>query len=176
MSTDVLVLNTTLEPLNVVAFKRAISLLLNGKAKIVHVRDRDVRAATIAIPLPSVIQMVYYIARGRREVPLSKKAVLIRDEHRCQYCGVTGQKKLTVDHIMPRSRGGGSTWENLVTACMVCNQRKRDRTPDEAGMRLRKKPRKPRFIPWLVISRNTTEADWLTYITLWSVSIDERIG
>lgn len=173
---DVLVLNTTMEPLNVVELQRAIQLLLRNKAKIVHVRNRDVRTVSFAIPLPSVIQMLYFIKRGRQSVALSKKNVLLRDKHQCMYCGVVGEQKLTVDHVFPKSRGGPSTFENLVCACVPCNTRKRDRTPEEAGMKLRRKPYRPRYIAWAVFKRHTAPEEWALYASLWSVSIEERLG
>lgn len=120
--------------------------------------------------------MLYYISRGRKRVALTKKNVLLRDDYTCAYCGCRGGREMTVDHVVPKSRGGASTWENLVASCSVCNGRKRDRTPKDAGMPLRRKPREPRYIPWLVIRRNTAPDEWLSYLTLYSIGIEERVS
>jgi 5-methylcytosine-specific restriction endonuclease McrA len=119
--------------------------------------------------------MLYYIRRPMQRVALTKKNVLIRDEHACQYCGTRGERLMTVDHIVPKSRGGDSTWENLVCACMRCNNRKNNRTPHEANMSLQRKPRQPKYIPWIQIKRNTLPDEWGKFLFLYNVSIDERI-
>ncbi len=171
---DVMVLNFSYEPLNVVKIRRAVRLVFAGKAEILE------DAGTIASPtfemrLPSVIRMLYFIRYRKRHVALSKKNVLLRDDYTCQYCGQQGGSSMTVDHVTPRSRGGPSSWENLVCACVPCNQRKRDRTPGEAGMRLRRTPKVPHYIPWIRVQRHTARDEWAKHITLYSVSIDERV-
>jgi hypothetical protein len=110
-----------------------------------------------------------------QKVALTKKNVLIRDDHSCQYCGLRGERLMTVDHVVPKSRGGESTWENLVCACMRCNNRKNNRTPHEANMALKKKPRQPKYIPWIQIKRNTLPDEWGKFLFLYNVSIEERI-
>ena len=175
MSDGVLVLNSTYEPLNVTSLARAVRLVFVGKAVVEH-QSGVLRTQTLAFPLPSVIRMVYYIARGRRKVALTKKNVLLRDDYTCVYCSVkVDAREATVDHVIPRRLGGRSTWENLVTACQSCNARKRDRTPEQAGMPLRKWPREPRFIPFVVLQRNTKRDEWGKYFSLYSVSIEERL-
>jgi 5-methylcytosine-specific restriction endonuclease McrA len=178
VSATVLVLNTTFEPLNEIGLHRAVKLLLNNKAKVVrHHEKRQVRAETIAFPMPSIIQMLYYIKRNHpKKVAMTKKNVLLRDDHRCQYCGVRGERFLTVDHVVPRSRGGPSTFENLVCACQPCNTRKKNRTPGEANMKLLRAPYVPKYIPFVVIERNMAPEDWIKALTLWNVSIEDRIG
>jgi 5-methylcytosine-specific restriction endonuclease McrA len=145
----VLVLNVSYEPLSLVSVKRAVVLLLTDKAEVVE-QDvaRQLHAERVAIDVPLVIRLVRYITipRGMR-VPLSRKTLLARDEHSCQYCGKTGVP-LTVEHLQPRSRGGTSSWENCVAACQSCNHRKGNRTRAEAekiGLVLRREPKRPHF-------------------------------
>lgn len=172
---DVLLLNFTYEPLKAIDVQRAVKLLFKRKAEIVDAAPASWKSMAMAFPIPKVIRMLYYINRSRQTVPLTKKNVMLRDDHRCGYCGVRGVK-MNVDHIVPSSRGGPSTWTNLITSCTTCNSRKRNRTPEEAGMPLLKKPRQPHYIPWVVIKRNTVPEEWAKYLTLYNVSIEERVG
>ena len=135
----VLVLNASYEPLNITSWRRAIVLLLKGKAEQVEHNGRYIYAE---FPLPTVIRLRYYVRVPYKEIPLTRRNLLERDRHTCQYCSYKGEQ-LTLDHIVPRSRGGGDSWENLVAACVRCNVRKGNRTPREANMRLRTQPRKP---------------------------------
>ncbi|HEV3155918.1 MAG TPA: HNH endonuclease [Candidatus Baltobacteraceae bacterium] len=172
---SVLVLNFTYEALNVTNLQRAVRLIHAGKAEVVK-GNGLVRSPTFALPLPSIIRMLYYIRQKKRPVSLTKKNVLLRDDFRCQYCGDKGERDLTVDHVIPRRAGGAATWENLVACCYRCNQRKRDRTPSEAKMPLRRAPKRPSYIPWLVIRRNTEGyADWASFLRH-ELSIEERVG
>ena len=172
---EVLVLNFTYEAINVTSFQRAVKMIFAGKAEIVHDRDRRINSANFAMRMPSIIRLLYYIRRPRQRVALTKKNVLIRDDHTCQYCGKQGDRLMTVDHVVPKSRGGPSTWENLVCACMRCNNRKNDRTPTEANMELQRKPRQPKYIPWIQVKRNTLPDEWGKFLFLYNVSIEERI-
>jgi len=172
--TNVLVLNFSYESLGVTTFERAVRLLFAGKAEMVAPSDREIASPSFAMRLPSIVRMLYYIKRPRARVGLTKKNVLLRDDYACQYCG-TRERTMTVDHVLPKSRGGADAWENLACACVRCNGRKNDRTPAEAGMTLRRKPREPRFIPWLTIKRNTMPAEWGKYLFLYDVGIEERI-
>ena len=171
--TECLLLNFTYEPLGVVDVARAVRLLFARKVEVVHAAG-DVRSVAAAFPLPSVVRLLYYVARRRKTVALTKKNVLLRDGYACGYCGVTGGASMTVDHVVPRSRGGASAWDNLVACCAACNARKRDRTPEEARMPLRRRPRAPRFIPWIVVRRHTAPDEWVKYLSLYSVGIEER--
>jgi 5-methylcytosine-specific restriction endonuclease McrA len=173
---DVLVLNFTYEALNITTFQRAVKMIFSGKAELLHGQDRILSSTTFEMQMPSIIRMLYYIRRPMQKVALTKKNVLIRDDHTCQYCGMRGERLMTVDHVIPRSRGGTSTWENLVCACMRCNNRKNNRTPNEANMSLQRKPRQPKYIPWIQIKRNTLPDEWGKFLFLYNVSIDERIG
>lgn len=172
---QVFVLNFSYEPLSVVSLQRAVRLLFARKAEIVSRRDRTIASPSYEMALPSIIRMLYYIKRPRARVGLTKKNVLLRDDHVCQYCGIRGAE-MNVDHVIPKSRGGPSSFENLVCSCVPCNSRKRDRTPAEAGMHLRRKPYEPRYIPWITVKRNTLESEWSKYLFLYDVNIEERVG
>ena len=164
----VLVLNASFEPLSVVSIKRAVVLLVQGKAKVVEDDvSRQLRAERVALAHPLVIRLVHYVTIpfGLR-VPLSRKTLLARDRHTCQYCGNTSDA-LTVDHVLPRSRGGRTSWENCVAACARCNHRKGNRTPKEAGMTLRKTPGRPRFdrIAFVIMGEARGNEVFQRYIT-----------
>jgi 5-methylcytosine-specific restriction endonuclease McrA len=142
-TSSVLVLNQNYEPLNVCNVKRAIVLVLRGKAEIIESARVAWHSATNAFVLPSVIRLVKYIRRPRPKLRLTRREIFNRDTWQCQYCG-RATKDLTLDHVLPRHRGGPHTWENLVSACKTCNHRKAGRTPVEAGMRLMQEPAAPR--------------------------------
>ena len=136
----VLVLNASYEPLNITTWRRATVLMLKGKAESLE-EDSNHRLRSDTM-LPTVIRLRQYVKVPYRELPLTRKNILQRDNNRCQYCGYTGEK-LSIDHEKPRSRGGGDSWENVTTACLNCNVRKGNRTPQEANMPLTKRPHKP---------------------------------
>lgn len=163
---SVLVLNATYEPLNIVSVHRAIVLLLKEKAEIVEAAKRKVRAEHLAIDWPLVIRLVAYVPIPRRlPLPLSRRTVLARDMYTCQYCGAQpGKHGLTVDHVIPRARGGATVWENVVTACALCNLRKGDRLLEEARMTLRAKPERPRFVAIVFLSEAHAHAVWRKYL------------
>ena len=135
----VLVLNASYEPLNITSWRRAVVLLLKGKAEQLEHNGHYIYSG---FPLPTVIRLRQYIRIPYKEIPLTRRNVLERDRHTCQYCNLKGEH-LTLDHVIPRSRGGGDAWENLVAACVRCNVKKGNRTPKEASMPLLGKPRKP---------------------------------
>jgi 5-methylcytosine-specific restriction endonuclease McrA len=142
--TSVLVLNASLERLHYVPLRRAVALLLARKAEIVEASGRRLRAATVDLPEPRVIRLLCYVFVPFRSPHVTRRKILQRDG-RCQYCGSTAGG-LTVDHLVPRSHGGATSWENCVAACLPCNQRKGDRTPREARMRLLfGQPIRPRY-------------------------------
>ena len=143
LQASVLVLNQNYEPLNVCNAKRAIVLVSNGKAEVIREAEGLVmKSMRLALRVPSVIRMVYFIRRPRPVARLSRHEVFARDRYTCQYCG-QATRDLTLDHVTPRHRGGQHSWENLVTACRACNHRKAGRTPAEARMRLLSEPRRP---------------------------------
>jgi 5-methylcytosine-specific restriction endonuclease McrA len=162
----VLVLNASYEPLNIVSVKRAVVLLLKEKAELVEAAKAQVRAERLAFDWPLVIRLVTFVPIPRRlPLPLSRRTVLARDLYTCQYCGAQpGRAELTVDHILPRSRGGATTWENVVAACGGCNRRKGNRTPDEAQMRLLSTPSRPRFVAVVMLTESHAHEVWQKYL------------
>ena len=142
LQAPVLVLNATYEPVNVCAARRAIVLILNGAALAEEESPRILRSTTLAIRIPSVIRLLEYRRIPFQARALSRKNILLRDRNICQFCmRVLPTSELTLDHVIPRSQGGKSTWENLVACCHPCNNRKGDRTPEHAGMQLLRQPR-----------------------------------
>jgi len=142
MHSPVLVLNATYEPIHVTAARRAIVLVLKGVARSEENNHAVVHAASFAMAVPSVIRLLEYRRIPRQTRALSRKNILLRDRNTCQFCvRVFSASELTLDHVVPRSRGGRSSWENLVACCYQCNNRKGDRTPEEAGIKLARRPR-----------------------------------
>ena len=137
---QVLVLNASYEPLNITTWRRATVLMLKGKAE--SIEEDATHMIWQNTMLPTVIRLRKFIHIPYRDIPLTRKNILQRDNHSCQYCG-TSLEKLSIDHILPKSRGGGDCWENVTTACLKCNINKGDRTPIEAKMTLKSNPRKP---------------------------------
>ena len=138
----VLVLNASYEPINICAARRALVLVLKGVASAEETSLHAVHSARSAVHLPSVIRLLEYRRIPRQTRALSRKNILMRDRYTCQYCHKTlPSAELTLDHVVPRSRAGESAWENLVACCNPCNNRKGNRTPDEAGMKLLRQPR-----------------------------------
>jgi len=134
-----LLLNASFEPLCVVPMRRAVVLVLKDKAEIVARNGGELHSERAVLPIPSVIRLVHFVrVPFRNRVPLSRRAVFARDRHRCQYCNRGAEN---IDHVVPRSRGGRSSWENLVACCYRCNNSKGDRTPEEAGIKLARRPR-----------------------------------
>ncbi len=159
----VLVLNASYEPLNITSWRRAIVLLLKGKAEQVEHNGLYIYAH---FPLPTVIRLRYYVRVPYKEIPLTRRNILERDRQTCQYCNYKGDT-LTIDHIIPRSRGGGDTWENLVAACVRCNVKKGSRTPKEAEMPLLTKPRRPYSSLHFEIIKHTKggrNQEWKKYV------------
>ncbi len=142
LRTPVLVLNATYEPINVCAARRALVLMLKGVAAAEESSSEAVHSARQVVSVPSVIRLLEYRRIPRQTRALSRKNILVRDRHTCQYCRCAySATDLTLDHVVARSRGGKSTWENLVACCRRCNNRKGDRLPEEAGMKLERRPR-----------------------------------
>lgn len=158
----VLVLNASFEPLNITSWRRAIVLVIKGKAEQVEHNGRYVYAN---YPLPTVIRLRQYVRVPYKDIPLTRRNIFFRDANTCQYCHYTGDD-LTLDHVMPRSRGGVDSWENLVTACVRCNVQKGNRTPKEADMPLDKTPRKPHSSLYFEIGKqlkNGIHPEWQKY-------------
>ncbi|MEA9986377.1 MULTISPECIES: HNH endonuclease [Subtercola] len=158
-----LVLNAGYEPLGVVSFRRALVLVMNEKARIVESDEDDpVWASSGAYDRPSVILLTRYVkVPSSRQVPVSRRGVLRRDNQRCGYCGASAT---TIDHVQPRSRGGKDTWENLVACCLKCNNKKSDRTLAEIGWSLRMVPRMPHHAGWFVRGVERALPEWENYL------------
>ncbi len=162
----VLLLNSNYEPLNVCDVRRAFRLLFGEKAEVIQYDHHDVRSARQVFRAPSVIRLQYHVKRPRPRVRLSRREIFSRDLHTCQYCGVQTHD-LTLDHIVPRHRGGSHSWDNLVAACKTCNHRKGGKLLEEARMRLHRPPFEPRcdvytqFTPYLTDPRNEAWRDYL---------------
>ncbi len=161
----VLVLNAGYEPLQIIPVRRAIVLLLQQKADVVEATHHRFRTSTAAYLAPLVIRLRRYVRMPRRiKLPCSRRGVLARDRETCMYCGVRPSRSyLTVDHVVPRSRGGLTSWDNVVTACRECNHRKGGRTPEEANMALQTVPRQPSFFAFALISELERHDVWRKY-------------
>lgn len=159
-----LVLNASYEPLSVVPARRAACLVLAAKADVIEDDGTVLRSPSTILPSPLVIRLRAMVrVPYHRRTALSRRAVFARDDYRCQYCGSLAD---SIDHVMPRSRGGQHVWENVAAACRPCNLTKRDRTPDEAGMRLARECRAPRAQAWVVVSVNRVPDAWKPYLLL----------
>jgi len=161
----VLVLNQNYEPLSVCRAKRAIVMVLLGKAEIIEEKPIKIRSLSLSLPLPSIVRLGIYIKAPKREIPLTRKNILRRDGFRCQYCG-TKDIPLTTDHIVPRSQGGRDRWENLVCACVACNNKKGNRTPRQADLLLMKKPKRPHRFAYIKFYTSIPDRRWRPYLFL----------
>jgi len=166
VNAPVLVLNEGYEPVNLCRTRRAIVLILRGKAEILENSRGEIRSVSQVFQIPSVIRLGYVVRRPHHQRKLTKIEVFNRDHHTCQYCG-RQTKELTLDHVIPRGRGGEHTWENIVSACIPCNRRKGGRTPGEAGMKLLRQPHVPRndgfYVPYNLLSNH---GEWRKYLLL----------
>lgn len=143
-----LLLDATYRPMRAISWQRAIVLDLQDRVDVVEYYDEVVHTPRTAIPLPAVMRLRQYLKLYRRGVPFTRRNVLLRDRHECQYCGARpAVAHLTLDHVVPRARGGSMSWENVVTCCETCNRRKGCNTPREARMPLRREPTRPLVLP-----------------------------
>ncbi|MEM9897481.1 MAG: HNH endonuclease [Bacteroidota bacterium] len=160
---SVLVLNADFTPLTVCSVERAFMLLYLEKADmVVDIKDKALRSITESFAFPSVVKIKRYVSVPYKGVVLNKQNIFKRDNGSCQYCGTT--KNLTIDHVIPRSKGGQSTWNNLVTACQKCNSRKSDYTLEKVGMELRSKPQKPSYLSFLKMNTGNMREDWRPFL------------
>ena len=158
-----LALNATFEPLCVVASRRALVLVLDGKADLIHETGDLFRSARAAYPEPSVVRLAQYVRLPRQtRVAISRRSVFARDNHRCQYCGGAAEN---IDHVVPRSRGGPHSWENVVAACKRCNAHKEDRLLEDSGLVLARMPKAPRSRVWLLVASGEVRSEWEPYVT-----------
>jgi 5-methylcytosine-specific restriction endonuclease McrA len=157
-----LVLNATFEPLCVVSDRRAVVLVLGQTAEMPHASEALMHSAHLVMAVPSVVRLRRFVRVPYRwSTPLNRRSIFARDGHRCQYCGATAE---SIDHVVPRSRGGKHSWENVVAACRPCNVRKRDKLLHETSMRLRRPPLSPTGMSWLTLGVSTVPETWTQYL------------
>jgi 5-methylcytosine-specific restriction endonuclease McrA len=158
----VLLLNATFEPLAVVSSRRALLLVLATKAELVHATDRLFRSERLTVAEPLVVRLTRYVRIPHAfQIAVNRRTVFARDEARCQYCGAAAEN---LDHVVPRSRGGGHSWENVVACCRRCNSRKEDRLPHEVGLVLRRPPKVPGSRVGLQALSGGIHEDWHPYL------------
>lgn len=162
--TGVLLLNATYEPLRVISMKRAIVLVIQDKAEIISAGEEPVRSASLCMTVPKVVRLRYFVKIPyRARVALNRKSLMARDKSTCQYCGGHGN---TIDHIVPRARGGRHEWTNVTTACSPCNQKKGDRLLSELGWELLSKPEVPRYNSHILVGLATMDPEWEPHLQL----------
>ena len=166
-----LVLNASFEPIHIVTWQRAIQLLFQGKCEVIEESDKEIRTVRFTIKAPAVLRLLQYVplAKKKEIVRFSRLNIFLRDKNACQYCGQQFPKAhLTLDHVVPIVQGGKKCWENIVTACKPCNQRKGGRTPQQAGMHLYRKPKQPNWLPTTSLQLGVTRTPerWKIYLKL----------
>ena len=169
LNSSVLVLNASYEAINICNLRRAIVLIFKGVACAEEETEHEIRAASMVIRAPAVIRLLKYVRIPYKAVRFSRRNVLLRDRHRCQYCGEEfAPSFLTLDHVVPISQGGRTQWDNVVTACKTCNTRKGNRKPPEAGMSLLKNPKAPPAVYYLHLVKNMQghHHTWQKYLFL----------
>jgi 5-methylcytosine-specific restriction endonuclease McrA len=170
-----LLLNASFEPLKIISWQRAITLLFAGKVEVIEEYSKEIHSVTFSVKLPSILRLLKYVkVRKSRIVKFSRANIYARDKYTCQYCNTLFRsEELTFDHVIPVSRGGTKSWENIVTACIDCNRKKGGRTAEEAGMRLVQNPSEPRWVPSLsltLVFKNAPES-WRDYL-YWNVELE----
>jgi 5-methylcytosine-specific restriction endonuclease McrA len=157
------VLNQNYEPLTICNARRAVILTYLGKAEVVSsIDNKYIKSVYHQFKYPSIVRLIFFVRVPFKKIILSRKNILRRDGHKCQYCGIS--VNLTVDHVIPKSRGGEDTWENLTTACIRCNNKKGDRTPEEARMHIMNSPKKPSHITFIKNFAGKIDEDWKPYL------------
>jgi 5-methylcytosine-specific restriction endonuclease McrA len=168
-----LLLNITYEPLRVISWQKAITLLTLGKVEVVEEYDRDVHSVSFSMKLPSVVRLLRFVKWRKNAIKFSRRNIYARDHERCQYCGeALPQQELTFDHVIPKSQGGDTSWENVVTCCLKCNGKKGGRTPKQAGMKLLSKPARPQWsmAVRLTIGIKHAPESWRDYL-YWNIEL-----
>jgi 5-methylcytosine-specific restriction endonuclease McrA len=199
---NVLVLNRLWQPVHICTVKRALCLLFQGYAQVVHGEGKNyetldfdswvdfssrnppaetaVRTISLAIRIPKVILLLFFDRVPQKEIKFTRQNIFERDKYQCQYCGrVLDRRDLNLDHIIPRDRGGKTTWENIVCSCISCNTRKGNRTPHEASMRLLRTPKRPKWRPLLSVShKRYADESWRQFLdpSLWKVEFGEELS
>ena len=170
---QILVLNSTYEPLQVISWQRAVRMLFQEKVEVVEEYDREIRSVSLSLRLPSVLRLLRYVTvkRHHNQVRFPRANIYSRDHHRCQYCGQSfPSSQLTYDHVIPVARGGNKSWENIVTCCIRCNRKKGNRTPEEAGLKPLRGPKAPYGFPYRIsflLWESQAPDSWKSYI-FWS--------
>ena len=164
---QVLLLNKSYEPISIISWQKAMCMLYLGKAEVVEASERVIRSPGKSHTVPSVIRLLNSFRRRPLFVKFSKANLFARDSYRCQYCGEKFRfEDLTYDHVLPKSRGGITSWENIVSCCSDCNTKKRDNTPEEIGLKLLSKPKRPNWIPVFsafLAQRREVPDEWKTF-------------
>lgn len=167
MNQEVLVLNSDYEPLNVCNLRRAIVLIYLGKADVLHADGPLLTSFRgDAITAPSVVRLRSHVKRPLPELKLSRRTIFARDNYTCQYCGATA-KDMTIDHVIPKRSGGNASWDNLVCCCRKCNMKKSDKLAHQVGMKLVRPPRRPRYTPFISLTKYLTGRKndvWKSYL------------
>jgi 5-methylcytosine-specific restriction endonuclease McrA len=177
-STRTLLLDQGYAPIKVISWQRAITLITLRKVEVVEEYDAQIRASSMVVQVPAVVRLHKAFRRHHKPVKFSRVNIYARDGHRCQYCGAKcGIDRLTYDHVVPRSRGGRTTWDNIVSCCVTCNARKSNRTPGEARMALLSIPARPSWMPTLQIRVSTRSVPdaWRDYV-YWTGEIEHEDG
>ncbi len=165
-TSSALVLNATYEPLGVVGSKRALIMVLEAKAELLHSTGREFHSVSRVVPEPSVVRLRHMVKVPYRvNMALNRRAVFIRDGFRCQYCGGPAE---SIDHVIPRARGGQHSWDNVVAACRKCNSSKEDRLVHEIGFHLSSQPKQPKDRWWLLRATYSNRGDWQPYLGIQS--------
>lgn len=167
LESTTLLLSQGFEPLGVISWQRAICLLSLGKVDVVEEYDRAIRSMNLTIKMPAVARLRHHFRRPRHHIQFRRQYVLARDGWRCQYCGQRrAGHELTLDHVIPRSRGGARGWDNMVTCCIPCNRRKADQAPQQAGLRLKRQPARPTWFPAILVRlyAQSAPALWRDYL------------
>jgi 5-methylcytosine-specific restriction endonuclease McrA len=163
LNRSVLVLNTNYAPMDICTARRAICLFYNEKVDILESYKESIHSPSVTLSLPSIVKLKGFVRHHKMDVVLSRKNLMIRDKYQCQYCS-SKKNPLTLDHVLPKNRGGMDTWENLVTACQSCNRKKSNRTPEEAKMLLVRLPKKPNKIHYFQQFIREKQTAWRPYL------------
>lgn len=172
---QVLLLNITYEPLRVINWKKAITLLMLEKVEVLEEYSREIHSVSFTVKLPSVVRLLRLVKRPKSPVKFSRQNIYARDKYQCQYCGGRfPSEELTYDHVIPKYRGGKTQWANIVTCCIQCNRKKGGHTPREVGMKLIRKPSRPTWLPALKITIGFKKVpqSWRDYL-YWNVELIE---
>lgn len=169
-----MLLNITYEPLRVISWQKAITLLTLGKVEVIEEYEQEVHSVSFSIKLPSVVRLLRLVKWREGPVKFSRKNIYTRDQGMCQYCGKSlRRQEITYDHVIPKSQGGKTSWENVVTCCLDCNSRKGGKTPKQAGMKLLNPPKRPKWNMSLriTIGLKNTPNSWRDYL-YWNVELE----